>query len=76
MPNMGWADNIKTVTDLLAEINKAESNVEQKKTTAALRKILREMERQQKKATRDLVITSIITSIVAFLIGYFLKYNF
>ncbi len=72
---MGWADNIKAVTDLLSEINKADNNEEQKKISAELRKIKREMEKQRKKSTRDLIFSIIITSIVAFAVGYYLKYN-
>lgn len=72
---MGWTDNIKTITDLLAEINKADSNDQQKKIATELRKIKKEMEKQRKNSRKDLIISIIITTIVAFAIGYYLKYN-
>ncbi len=73
---MGWQESIKTITDLLAEVNKSENNTELKKVASSLRKIQREMEKQQIRAKRDLRISIVITSIVAFLIGYALKYYF
>lgn len=76
MSCMGWQESIKTITDLLTEVNKSGNNAELKKVASSLRKIQREMEKQQIHAKRDLRISIVITSIVAFLIGYALKYYF
>ncbi|HEX9845007.1 MAG TPA: hypothetical protein VGA92_00925 [Candidatus Nitrosotenuis sp.] len=74
--NMGLTESIKTITELLAELNKTESNSELKRVASALRKIQREMEKQQRNAKRDLRISIAITSVIAFVIGYALKYYF
>jgi hypothetical protein len=73
---MGFTEILKSLTDLLAEVNKNENNVELKKVASALCSLKGEMKKQQKNARRDQIIIAILSAIGAFLIGYTLKYFF
>lgn len=71
---MGFTEILKSITDLLIEVNKNENNVELKKIASALRSLKGEMKKQQKKARREQIIIAILSAVGAFLIGYTLKY--
>ena len=71
---MGFMDDVKTITDLLAQLNKKEDNVEIKKIALALGRLQKQMERHRDKARRDLIMASILSALGAFGITYFLKH--
>ena len=69
---MTFTDILNSITALLAEANKAENNVQQKKLTSALRKLQREIEKQRKTARRNLVIGIIVSLIGSSIATYFI----
>ena len=75
---MTFTDILNSITALLAETNKAESNAQLKKFTSALRKLEKEIKKQEKMARRNLVIgiiSSVIGStIVTYFIGNFIRF--
>ena len=75
---MTFTDILNSITALLAETNKAESNAQLKKFTSALRKLDKEIKKQEKTARRNLVIgiiSSVIGSaIVTYFIGNFIRF--
>ena len=72
---MTFTDILNSITALLAETNKAESNAQLKKFTSALRKLEKEIKKQQKTARRNLVI-GIIGSLIGSAIATYFIGNF
>ena len=69
---MTFTDILNSITALLAETNKAESNAQLKKFTSALRKLEREIKKQQKTARRNLIIGIIVSLIGSAIATYFI----
>ena len=67
---MSFADIVKSVAGLIAEVNKAEENAQQKKFLSTLRRIEKQIKKQEKNAKRHLVIGIIVSSIGSAGIGY------
>ena len=67
---MSFTDLVKSVAELIAEVNKAEDNAQQKKFLSTLRRIERQIKKQEKNAKRHLVISIIVSSIGSAGIGY------
>jgi len=66
---MGFTDVVKIVTELIAEVNKAEDNAQQKKFLSTLRSIERQIKKQEKTAKKHLVIGVIVSSIGSAFVG-------
>jgi len=66
---MGFTDVVKIVTELIAEVNKAEDNTQQKKFLSTLRSIERQIKKQEKTAKKHLVIGVIVSSIGSAFVG-------
>lgn len=69
---MSFADIVKSVAGLIAEVNKAEENTQQKKFLSTLRRIEKQIKKQEKNAKRHLVIGIILSSIGSAVVGLFL----
>ncbi len=67
---MSFTDLVKSVAELISEVNKAEENAQQKKFLSTLRRIERQIKKQEKNAKRHLVISIIVSSICSAGIGY------
>ena len=66
---MGFTDVVKIVTELIAEVNKAEENAQQKKFLSTLRRIEKQIKKQEKTAKKHLVISVIVSSIGSAVVG-------
>ncbi len=53
---MSFTDLVKSVADLISEVNKAEDNAQQKKFLSTLRRIERQIKRQENNAKKHLII--------------------
>ncbi|MGI0060118.1 MAG: hypothetical protein ACREBJ_10170 [Nitrosotalea sp.] len=71
---MGFTDVVKTIADLISEINKSESNVQQKRFLATLRRLERQINSQEKTAKKHLIIGIVASSLVSWVLGYFLSF--
>ena len=69
---MSFTDLIKSVAELIAEVNKAEENAQQKKFLSRLGRIERQIKKQEKTAKRHLIIGIIVSSIGSAVVGLFL----
>ena len=69
---MTFTDLVKSVADLISEVNKAEENAQQKKFLGTLRRIERQIKKQEKNAKKHLVISVIVSSIGSAVVGLLL----
>lgn len=69
---MSFTELLKTIADLYSEVNKAQSNDQQKKFLATLRRIERQIKKQGKIAKRNFVLGVIISSIASAVLGFLL----
>ena len=69
---MSFTDLIKSVAELIAEVNKAEENAQEKKFLSRLGRIERQIKKQEKTAKRHLIIGIIVSSIGSAVVGLFL----
>ena len=69
---MSFTDLVKSVAELIAEVNKAEDNAQQKKFLSTLRRIERQIKKQENNAKKHLIIGIIVSSIGSAGIGFFL----
>jgi len=69
---MSFTDLVKSVAELIAEVNKSEENAQQKKFLSRLGRIERQIKKQEKNAKKHLVIGIIVSSIGSAVAGLFL----
>lgn len=70
---MGFTEIVKTVTALISEINKSESNTQQKQFLTILHRLEKQIKNQDKTAKKHLIIGIVASSMVSWLLGYFLR---
>lgn len=69
---MSFTDLVKSVAELITEVNKAEDNTQQKKFLSTLRRIEKQIKKQENNAKKHLVISVIVSSIGSAVVGLFL----
>ena len=69
---MTFTDLVKSVDDLISEVNKAEDNAQQKKFLSTLRRIERQIKKQENNAKKHLIIGIIVSSIGSAVVGLLL----
>jgi F0F1-type ATP synthase assembly protein I len=70
---MTLTEIVKTVTELISELNKSESNTQQKQFLATLRRLERQIKKQDTTAKRHLVIGIVVSAVVSWLLGHFFR---
>ena len=69
---MTFTDLVKSVADLISEVNKAEDNAQQKKFLSTLRRIEGQIKKQENNAKKHLIIGIIVSSIGSAVVGLLL----
>ena len=68
---MTFTDLVKSVAELIAQVNKAEDNAQQKKFLSTLRQIKKQEKNSKKHLVIGIIVSSIGSAVVGLVLGKF-----